>query len=429
MWPQGTSLLQRTRILGGNVLSKALAALALAASCLVIGIQASPASIKTSLAAAESSPWYDTNANAADSRANLTEHVLSPSAVPKIKYLRSIVSPLPPPRALCPQSIVAPVLVGGYLYAVSDGQVSKYNPATGTLIWRSNPDPTISTWAFRSLAVSGSLLVAGAEGCQSASQPGGEVFAYNTATGALVWKATAPSGLTEAVIATSYVIASGVDAAGSQVEVFNLSTGQVAWSDFGCAGGTDRPLVVSLLVMWYGCDTQGNAKLEASNLATGTVVWSLPTGWTIQRGDLSGSAGTHLYLTNASGTVVDVNPQNGQAQYSLSGAANVVAVDASRVYASCGSQAVCAYNIGTGALEWQKDGLGFAPAVPAEADGVLYMDDGKALNAATGQVIGQVWQEIDVYYYQTASAIAIGDGRIAVVANPRVLDLFGLPGY
>jgi outer membrane protein assembly factor BamB len=146
----------------------------------------------------------------------------------------------------------------------------------------------------------------------------------------------------------------------------------------------------------------------------------------IQRGDLGGSAGQHLYAIDPSGNVDALNPQTGQVEYSLSKAVKVLAVDSSRVYASCNDtygDYVCAYDISTGALQWTYvlQWAGFNNT--AEADGVLYLNTGEALNAATGQRITRLW---DPSY--NAKEITVGDGRLAVVADPRVVDLFGLPG-
>jgi hypothetical protein len=58
----------------------------------------------------------------------------------------------------------------------------------------------------------------------------------------------------------------------------------------------------------------------------------------------------------------------------------------------------------------------------AEADGVLYLDQGVALNSSTGKTIAALWSG-------GATGLAIGDGRIAVVTDPRVIDLFGLRGF
>jgi hypothetical protein len=67
------------------MLGKITAVLVLASSCVVTGIH-------PSLAATENSPWPQTNGNAAQSRVNLTEKVLTPSAVTKVKYLRQVVA-------------------------------------------------------------------------------------------------------------------------------------------------------------------------------------------------------------------------------------------------------------------------------------------------------------------------------------------------
>lgn len=401
----------------GTMLTRILAVLALAVSFAAI-------TIGPSQAGSESSPWFDTNSNAAGSRANLTEKVLSPTAVPKVKYLRSVVAPPISPKAQCDENVAAPVLVGGYLYVITDGSLSKYNAATGALVWRRIPDPTFGNF-YTSLAVSGNLVVLGGSSCLSNSEPPGFLYAYNTSTGALVWSNLGGREIDDAVIATSYVITEGFDAIGSVAQVFNLANGSFVWStQQGCGSGRTLAVVVALVVMSNGCDAQSNASLEANSLATGALLWSLPGKWGIQRGDLSGSAGKHLYATNPSGRTVALNPLTGQVQYSLNGAGGVLAVDTSRVYASCSSgqiPAVCAYDINTGALDWQTQEYN---VLVAEADGVLYLGNGEALNAATGQLITTIWGAPPF-----ASAMAIGDGRIAVVSDPRVLDLYGLPGY
>ena len=72
------------------MLTRTVAVAALAASLMAVGV--SP-----SLAGAKSSPrfpgWYDTNAIAAQSRANLLENKLTPAAVTKVKQLRGITTP------------------------------------------------------------------------------------------------------------------------------------------------------------------------------------------------------------------------------------------------------------------------------------------------------------------------------------------------
>jgi hypothetical protein len=45
-----------------------------------------------------------------------------------------------------------------------------------------------------------------------------------------------------------------------------------------------------------------------------------------------------------------------------------------------------------------------------------------ALNARTGARVTALWAHV------MASAFVVGDGQIAVVTRPQVLDLYGLPG-
>ena len=380
--------------------------------------------LQSGQAATENSPWYDTNSNAALSRANLSEKVLSRSVVTKVKYLRSIVGPPLSPKAPCLQStIAAPVLVGGYLYAITAGKISKYNAATGSLIWRRTPD---QTFIYKSLAVSGNLVIAGGRFCESESEPGGIVDAFNVSTGKLVWS-SGTQAFTAAVAASSYVVIEGTNAAGDTTTVLNVTDGKQVWSSPGCGGSsTTEPIVVDSLVMSSGCsgNPQDPGAIQANDLATGALAWSLTGNWSLLLGDQSGPNGKHLYAIDPTGTVVDMNPLTGQVEYSLSQAGTILAVDNSRVYATCGSQVtdLCGYNIDTGALEWQDTQLIGFPQLAAEADGVLYLNYGSALNTATGKRITSIWTT-------GGDPLAVGDGRIAIGADPRNIDLYGLPGY
>jgi hypothetical protein len=405
-------------------LAAVFAIVALTASLMAFG--ASPG-----LAGAKSSPrfpgWYNTNATAAQSRANLLEKTLTPAAVTKVIHLRSITAP--PATGDCRvRNVAAPVPAGNALYAVTSGEVGKYNPATGKQIWRKAP-PT--EYGYESLSSSGNTIVAGAFGCGSASEPPSIITAYNATTGALLWQDTGQTfdleGLNQAAVVGPFVVTAGEDAAGYFTDVVNLSNGKLVWSGGECfSTGAVLPLVVSQQVISYGCDKGGNTAMQAFSLAAGKMAWSL-SGWTFQSGDLSGATGKHLYATSPTGTVDSLNPLTGKVQYSLKQAVTVLAVDLSRVYATCGSggKFVCAYNISTGTLEWQNTTLPSTTALAAEADGVLYLDFGDALNASTGKVIKTIWTK---FHGKSATSIAVGDGRIAVVANPLILDLYGLKG-
>lgn len=84
----------------------------------------------------------------------------------------------------------------------------------------------------------------------------------------------------------------------------------------------------------------------------------------------------------------------------------------------CGrSPSLVANKLTTGARVWR-----LAVSLAAEAGGIVYLGQGQVLNSATGKTITYLW---DVY--PPASELAVGQGRIVVVTDPRVLDLYGLP--
>jgi outer membrane protein assembly factor BamB len=178
-------------------------------------------------------------------------------------------------------------------------------------------------------------------------------------------------------------------------------------------------VAAQLVISGGGCGTP----LTARNLATGAVIWSRSGTWQLWRGDTDAATGRHIYATNASGSVVSLNPLTGKTQYSLAGAANVLAVAGARVFATCGGSGVCGYSITSGRRQWNTQ-LGSAPQLAAAAGGVLYLDSGLALNTGTGKIMATLWAAGSL-----ASGLAVGDGRIAVVSDGQVLELYGLPGY
>ncbi len=373
-------------------------------------------------------PWSQTSYNAAQSRANLNEQILTRTTVGKVLHLRDITPPPADTTGCSAPGIVAPVLTGGRLYAVANGRLTKYNPATGTVIWQRTPDPTFSVY-FRSLAVAGGLVIVGELDCGSVSDPNGFIQAFNASTGALVWSTfitpNRNGALMQLVVSGGYVVAAGAsDGGGDVVSVRKLTTGASVWyRETDYCGGGGNVLVAAQLVMSIAC-AQNAASLTANNLATGALAWSRPGVWGLQRGDTDASTGRHLYATNPNGTVVSLNPLTGKWQYQLAGATHVLAVATSRVFADCGSLGVCAYSITSGSRQWNAQ-PGSATDLAASAGGVLYLDQGLALNTGTGAIMATLWVG------SQASALAVGNGRIAVVTGPagQVLKLYGLPGY
>jgi outer membrane protein assembly factor BamB len=411
----------------------------LSATGATVGAAVMPATARAAAvkaAAAASSPWSQTDYNAALSRANLTEQTLTAATVANAGYLRSVASPPPPLSGFCnnvpDQGVVAPSLVGGALYAMTDGRLTKYDAATGAIVWRHNPDPTFSQ-TYQSLAVAGGLVVVGGLNCGSVSQPQGTIWAFNASTGARVWTKFVPSlgNLQSLVVSGGFVVAAGSsDGSGLVVTVRKLGTGANVWTRSGGANCSFFPLplmVVDQVVISPGTCAQ-TPRMVGRNLTTGAVLWQRIGNFTPLRGDSDTTTGRHVFATTPGGAVIGLDPLTGKTQYSLAGAANVLAVDGSQAYAACGGGSnvqVCAYDSATGSLKWQATPEIFSePTLAAEAGGVLYLAEGFALDTTTGTTLATLWDPFDLL----SASLAVGDGRVAAVLDKRVVDLYGLPG-
>jgi PQQ-like domain len=399
----------------------------LAASALLVG--GGQILAGASAASTESSPWNQSDYNAAHSRANLTEQVLTPSTVSGVHHLRSFTGPQVPFSCDTGDRLdPKPVLTGGDIYFLSNDRLFKADAATGQILWRRTPDKTFSE-DFMSISVAQGLVVVGEVGCGSVSDPSGFIQAFSASTGANVWRSPISSlggALSDAVVSGNYVAAVGGSVgSGVVVAVHALSNGAQIWAHFECGVNPEPVFVVAQEVIAASCEADGPNNLIANNIATGAHTWTLTGNWTPQAGDAGTSAGKSLVATNPSGTVVDLNPLTGATRFPLSGASHVLAIDTARIYATCGI-GVCAYSSTTGGLLWNTS---FSETfLGAEAGGVLYLDTGAVLNATTGKTITTLWPNTTGDPARRVTALVVGDGRVAVSSDPRVIDLYGLPG-
>jgi hypothetical protein len=400
----------------GNVSRLALGVTVLIAAGLAgvaeTGAAASPAA----------APWAQTNSNGAQSRANLTESTLTRANVSNVEYLRSVAAP-PSNFGCTDPGPTAPVLTGGRLYTVVNGTLIAANAATGALVWKVALAPDFDV-SFDAIAVSGSLVLVSEEDCESHSDPDGTIQAFRTTNGTTAWTHGAGFAIEAMVVSGADVVETGDSAGGGQqTSVLKVATGAVVWhkSIFAECENSNNVVVVAGEVVWNHCNADGSSVLEADALATGTRTWTRTGDWTIERGDTDATGGTHhLYAVNGSGAVSDLRPVSGATHFTLAGSGDVLAVDATNAYATCGGS-ICAYSEATGAKTWTSSAP-HSGGLAAEANGVLYLSDGSAVSTASGATITSLWDT------DSASALVVGDGRIAVVNDPRVLDLYGLAG-
>jgi outer membrane protein assembly factor BamB len=402
----------------------------LAGTAVIAAIAVAPLETLTASAATPSSPWSQTNGSAGQGRANLTEKTLTTANVSKIKLLRSLVSPSATALSqYCDTGPASsPVLSGGSVYDVGNQQISKYNAKNGHRIWHVNltgsgDDPEL----LEDVAVTGGLVLVAEDDCTSRSDPDGTVEAYNATTGTHKWTINPGAPVQSMVVAASYVVVVGDTAGdGEVVGSYRIATGAQAWQlqDYDECGDANA-IVVHSLVIREECDyTSSYYGIEADSLATGADVWNrdlIP----FQSGRGTDDIGNgRLYTTLPNGSIDDLNAATGATRFALSGATNILAIDNTRVYADCGPSRVCGIDQGTGKQIW---GIADSSTLAAEANGVLYLGDGQVVNAATGKILRRLWK-------LTATSLAVGDGRIAVVKPPvgnldaATMQLYGLAG-
>lgn len=403
-----------------------------------LGVSAGNSVVVSAAGPAESSPWAQSDGDAAHSRANLTEHVLTRSNLSyQVIDRRYIVAPSHPRGSVCSSNGAQyPVLSGGRVYGVFDGRPAAYSAATGKRLWRGPADPTRTT-AYTSVSVSGSLVIMGTEYCLSMSDPSGSLVALRAGTGKPVWSTPAygGNGVFDAVVEGNTVLAyENGDGGRNFTEAFDLSTGKSLWHAERC-DVSPQALVVNGLAVFDACTANDAAVLVGADLRTGAHTWEGGPVDYLYAGDRSGAGAQHLYTSNyGDDFITDIDPATGKVQGQLAGATGtgvstgILAVAGTRVFTTC-SAGVCAYTESTHALSWS---IASSAHLAAAANGVLYLSDGLVVDAYHGRLIRVLFSG------QPASALAVGDGRVAEVparsaeaytTPTKTLHLFSLPDY
>lgn len=370
--------------------------------------------------------WPQVDHDASANRANTTEATITPSNVGQLSWRRGVVAPpVATPGPGCDEGWSAPLLVGKRLYSVATGRLMAIDVPTGATVWQRDIDITGGS-VSKVFAVSGGRVLVGQIDCRSQSDPGGSVRAYSAGTGQPLWAQGHPAILSVSVYG-NWVVTSGEGAAGSGslVQVFDATTGALVWSHSQWPGGCRTSTVVAYERVFYSeCDpdTNGTLGLAAARIADGVVTWRRPGDWTVHRADTPGTASRNLYVSGPGGTM-SLDPASGATRYQLPGAGAVLAVGATRVYATCGG-ILCAYNRGTGALLWTSTATtAYSGGSTAAVAGLLlYLNGSVVVDVATGAEVAQVsggW----------GRQFSVGNGYLAAVGGAaRIIDIFGLPG-
>jgi hypothetical protein len=377
-----------------------------------------PVGATTAYGSGPAGDWKQTDHDASANRANTTATQITAANATTLSWRRGLAAAPSDPDPECPEGWTAPVIANQRAYAVGTGRLVVTDLASGATVWQRQLDSGPYILFSQVYAISNGRVFVGSLDCISQSDPLGRVRAYDAVTGALLWT-TFVDGLLRLAVSGDRVVAVGYGpGAGNTVfHVLSASTGALVWSrdlDEGC-GLAATAIVVYGQVYYQTC--AAGFQLTAARLIDGAVAWRRAGGLPV-RGDAVGTDAKHLYLETT-----DVNPATGATRFTLAGAGRVFAVDATRVYASC-SSVVCAYSRATGARLWTStESVASDPraAEPALAGALLYTPTGAVLDAATGAEVTRLWDG-------EARELSVGNGYVAAVLTPRVLDFYGLPG-
>ncbi len=263
-----------------------------------------------------------------------------------------------------------PAVASGVVYAgAMNGYLYAFNSATGDVIWSYNLCPQGGNADIRSspTVVNGIVYIGSKDNY---------VFALNAATGALVWEYF----VGDAVYASPAVVNGIVyfEDLWGYVYALNASTGALIWSykNMGASGPIASSPAVANGVVYVGGNSYGNTPtgLYAFNASTGNVLWVFQTEYTNHAWSSPSVAYGTVYEGFYDGKVCAVNATTGTLIWSYQTGGDVEsspAVAGDAVYVGSDDGNMYALNALTGESIWNYTGAGGSSS-PAIANGVVY---------------------------------------------------------
>lgn len=371
-----------------------------AAAAVLAGALVTPAS------AAVTTAWAQPGYGPANNYYNPNESVLNAGTIDDLKL--SWVKGLPDLTASCSRPS-EPLAAGGRVFVTDRKGIGAYMASNGRLLWHHDYRfPEDESTAH--LAVVGGVLVAGTTGCQSQSDPNGDLFALNVATGRQVWRVDAGGPVESLVADRGLVLVSGSsESSAPAVRTFRVADGKLRWK---AAAYQSSGVVAGGKLLVRRTNASGYAALAVD---TGKRLWLRTGAWD---GIAATPAGDRFLLRDSARKLISVKATNGAVQWKTAGAGGELATDGRRVYIG-GSEALYALDVRNGKKMWSRTTDGWAAGQPVRAGGLVYsmIDDDKLRvhNAATGALVhngGEPGSHGD---------LAVSGGRLFLVDEESVM--------
>jgi len=267
----------------------------------------------------------------------------------------------------------APVIDHGRIFLTGREGLGSYDAGTGHQIWTF---PYADPMDVRTplLAVSpvnrGTLLVATA-GCQSASDPDGDLFALDPATGAVRWHQHTDWPDYVLTVDRGAVVVAGADAGSLGSIAFSIATGGQLWQEpyampaAGVSAGGRMLLTHYTSAVWPDGAT-------AVDMATGRPLWHSAQPWSVRAADPSG---TSFLAGGPRGGLARINAVTGAVLWSQPGLDGPLAVSGRTIFvARSGPEPdVISVDLASGRPGWISAGFAGPFARPVVAGGVVYV--------------------------------------------------------
>ncbi len=346
-------------------------------------------------AAAPPSSWQAAGYDAGKSYWDSAEVTINATRVAALKLNYSIKpapdsNPNPDPDIDC-MNPIPPLESAGRLFEVGQDGISGYNQWSGARLWNIPQDPAQNDRnRSAAMSVTGNDLVVALTNCESASNSDAHMLVRNVATGAALapdWYVQA--GISGMVISNGVIVTAQFAEDEDFVVAYDL-TGHQLWERTDLAPPSfGVPLVASggrVFLGSYDITNDGRVVPVAVNIATGANVWTADINFADIIPVAASQDGKAVYADGPGATLFAYVPATG-ALTSLEVAgrgSELMAVDATTVYTSCATTALCATKRSNGATVWTIDVGGSCQ--PVVADAVVYCN-GKAFRTGTGKRI------------------------------------------
>ncbi|MBB4747641.1 PQQ-binding-like beta-propeller repeat protein [Actinoplanes lobatus] len=296
----------------------------------------------------------------------------------------------------------APLLSGGRVVASDQLGVSAYAADTGRLLWRYDWDDPGDNGTPRLGVVDGLVILAN-NGCNSQSDPDGQIIALDLRSGLPRWSQSTDIPVNDTAVDKGVIVVSGGSPSDEdKVVAFSARDGRTLWTKAKHLSSGVSANGTILLRRTDGSEA-AEGESAAVDIVSGRVRWTRKADWTAEAADPDG---TRFYVRDKQAERLSaVRVADGQPTWTAPPLLqSMIAIDGNRLYRVF-DQGIEALRVTDGKRVWSVRAAADM-AQPVRAGGLLY-SAGQVRKAADGTVTGPAYD----------GAVIVAGGRIHQVLD------------